>query len=65
VPSLTGLLSNDDNRVRQVAAEALGRFGPAAGSALPALQRALSDPDPDVRRVAGDAILDIENPLEK
>jgi HEAT repeat protein len=60
IPALITVLSQGTDRVRRAAAVLLGKFGPAARSALPALRRALNDPDADTRRFASDAILSIE-----
>lgn len=49
-------LSSSDARVRELSAIALGRFGPKAAEAIPALTQALSDPDQLVRRRAQDAV---------
>jgi HEAT repeat protein len=42
--------------VRSVAAEALGAIGSRATDAVPALQKALNDPDPDVRSAVAAAL---------
>ena len=42
--------------VRRAAADALGKIGPAAAEAVPALIAALADADRDVRRAAADAL---------
>jgi HEAT repeat protein len=49
-------LLEPDEYVRLKAARALGKLGPKAISALPALQAALDDPDLEVRRAVVDAI---------
>jgi HEAT repeat protein len=46
-------------KARVAAAETLGRFGKLAEPAVPILQRALTDLDPEVRRAASEAILRI------
>jgi HEAT repeat protein len=51
-----------DARVRRAAAELLGRFGPAARQAVPALRNRLGDDDAEVRIRASDAILNILTP---
>ena len=56
---LAAALSDPDPRVRQIAAEALGRFGSLAASAEPALSKALDDSNADVRKAASDALLSI------
>ncbi len=61
IPALSATLVEDqDPRVRQLAAEVLSKFGDKAKEAEPALRRALRDSDPDVRKAASDALLDIE-----
>jgi HEAT repeat protein len=62
VPALaTALLEDGDHWVRQEAALALGRMGPAAVGALPALRQALDDPDGEVvSHHAAEAIRAIE-----
>jgi hypothetical protein len=53
VAALIRDLRSDDEGVRFKACKALGKLGPEARAALPALTRlATSDPDEDVRRVA-------------
>jgi HEAT repeat protein len=59
VPALIGALSAEDARVRRAAADMLGRLGPIAAQAVPALQKSLEDDDQDVRINAGEAILSI------
>jgi HEAT repeat protein len=59
VPSRPFLQRDADARVRQTAAEVLGRFGSLAASAEPALRAALDDPNSDVRKAASDALLSI------
>lgn len=49
-------LQDNDDAVRLLAARALGRIGPPAAAAIPALQKLQNDPIPDVRAAAGDAI---------
>jgi HEAT repeat protein len=49
-------LSDPDPRVRTLAAIALEREGPAAASAIAALESALKDSDPSVREAAARAI---------
>jgi hypothetical protein len=43
-------------RVRKKGAKGLGALGPAAGVAVPELEKLLDDPDEQVRRAAGDAL---------
>src|SRR5206468_1700770 len=59
IPNLIDALNNSDARVRRVAAESLGKVGPAASAAVPALRRALGDEDNEVRVQASDALLAI------
>ena len=59
VPGLIQSLTASDPRVRRAAAESLGRLGPLAEAALPALRRALGDEDQETRIFASEAILNI------
>jgi HEAT repeat protein len=59
IPNLVKALKDDDLRVRQTAAETLGRFGPLARQAVPALREALGDDDAEVLENASNAILNI------
>ncbi|GMQ80133.1 MAG: hypothetical protein BMS9Abin04_077 [Planctomycetia bacterium] len=56
VPVLVKALSHERRQVRAEVAAALGDLGTFARSALPQLEKALADPDPDVREAAADAI---------
>lgn len=58
IPSVTAALTHPDPRVRRTAAEALGRYGPAARNqaTTDALRRALSDADQAVRIRASEAV---------
>ena len=49
-------LQDPDVEVRSRAAEALGKIGPEAAAAVPALTTALQDPDVDVRMEAAWAL---------
>jgi HEAT repeat protein len=62
IPALITALTEGTDRVRRAAALLLGKFGPAAREALPALRNALNDRDPDTRRFASEAILNIDRP---
>jgi HEAT repeat protein len=59
IGTLIDELQNPDARARQKAAEVLGRFGPMAASAEPALRRALDDENAEVRRAASEALLNV------
>jgi HEAT repeat protein len=59
VPVLIDLLHDPDEKLRVMAATALGQFGPAARSAAPALAEALAD-RADVRAAAAEALSHIE-----
>lgn len=54
VPSLLGLLSHDDARIRGDVADFLGGSGDAR--AIPHLERLTQDPDPEVAEAASDAL---------
>jgi HEAT repeat protein len=56
--SLTDLLK--DRVAAPDAAEALGRIGPPAKAAVPALRDLLKDKNPDVRKAAGEALKKID-----
>src|SRR5262249_6722433 len=45
VKALTAALSAKQDRIRMFAVDALGKFGPAASSAVPRLRTLLDDPD--------------------
>jgi len=49
-------LATDDARKRTLAAKALGRQGPSMAEAVPALLRAIDDPDPMVRSMVASAL---------
>jgi HEAT repeat protein len=55
-------LADADDNVRLNAVRTLGKLGTAASAALPALQPLLSDPDKDVRRAAGEAVVKLGGP---
>jgi len=59
IGTLIDELQNPDARARQKAAEVLGKFGPMAASAEPALRYALDDENAEVRRAASEALLNI------
>jgi HEAT repeat protein len=54
--TLTAELKNPDLLVRILAADALGKLGPRAAGAAPALRAALADPEPEVRQAAKHAL---------
>ena len=54
IPSLIGMLSNDDSRIRGDIADLLGKIGDP--QVIPNLEPLLADPDPDVSEAAADAI---------
>jgi HEAT repeat protein len=53
---LVPALHNEDETVRDVAAELVGRLGPVAADSLPALLKAMHDQDPLVRQEAMKAV---------
>lgn len=55
-------LTDPDDNLRLNAVRTLGKLGTAASAALPALQPLLTDPDKDVRRAAGEAIIKLGGP---
>jgi HEAT repeat protein len=61
IPSVTEALTQQDPRVRRLAAETLGRFGALARNqaTIDALRRALGDEDLEVRINASEALLEI------
>jgi HEAT repeat protein len=56
VPVLIRGLGESEVKYRRGAAKALGKFGPLAKSALPALQQALHDEDETVRKASAEAL---------
>jgi HEAT repeat protein len=52
-------LSDKDALVRMRAARALGRMGPDAKEAIPALLEAVNHPEPPVRQAAAEALREI------
>jgi HEAT repeat protein len=62
VPALLETLTNKDFIIRMVSARALGEFGNAAISAVPALEEATNDPDNHVRKIAVVALKKIQTP---
>ena len=60
IAALTSALGAKESSVRRASAEALGKFGPAASSAVPRLRELDKDPERDVKRAAGAAADRIE-----
>ena len=56
IPTLIEVLNDRDARVRDYAAHALSRFGPAAKAAAPALEKGLKDSEAQVRITAAMAL---------
>jgi HEAT repeat protein len=66
ISTLAAAVAADPNaRVRQAAAETLGRCGPVALEAVGALRQALGDPIEEVRAAAGDALLRVLQPKNR
>lgn len=57
VPTFVNALTDPDARVREAAALALGKLGTTARAGSDALRRARTDPSPEVRKAADDALL--------
>ena len=62
MPGLVRLLKDENPKTRYYAAKCLKAIGPAAGSAIPALQIAAQDPDPTVKEVATAALKKVTKP---
>jgi HEAT repeat protein len=60
VPSMISLLKDDDLEMRRGAAWILGKVGPEAKDAVPALTEALNDSNPAVRTKAAEALKKIK-----
>ncbi len=60
VDGLRASLANPRKRSRLYAAQAIGSLGKRATAAIPDLEQALRDPDPDVRRAAARAVEQIK-----
>ena len=60
VPAIVTVLGHQDEVLHELAATALGRMGPAAKDALPALRQALQSPREEMREAAALAIARIE-----
>jgi HEAT repeat protein len=65
VPFLSAALEHKDSAVRYQAVMALRRIGPAASASLPALQKRLDDPIPEVRQAATAALKKIKAKQEE
>jgi tricorn protease-like protein len=65
VADLVKALGDDNALIRKRAAVALQRLGPAARPAVPALQKALIDKDPEVRTAAAAALRAIGGPMSR
>ncbi len=61
VPVLVEALSNDQAARREAAADALGRMGPPARTAVPALLKSLKDKSPAVALMAAMALAEIDS----
>jgi HEAT repeat protein len=62
VQAVVADLADPDDNVRLTAVRTLGKMGSAANAALPALQPLLNDPDKDIRRAAGEALIKLGGP---
>jgi HEAT repeat protein len=62
IPTLIDMLGAKDPESRRAAAAALGSFGSLAREAVPALNKALTDPDDSVSLIAADALKQIQQP---
>jgi HEAT repeat protein len=56
VAGLISALNDQDDKVRSLAAVALGGYGPGAKKAIPALTKALNDRDEAVRKAAANSL---------
>src|SRR5215471_16245537 len=65
VAGLIAALKDETPTVREAAAVALSAYGAKAEPAIPALQKAQNDPDEDVKREAGRALVIISEAKEK
>ena len=62
IQAITVDLKDPDDNLRLLAVRTLGKLGPAAASAIPAVEPLLNDPDRDVRRAAGEALIRMSVP---
>lgn len=60
IPALSSMLTNGSPRFRVYSISALGKFGPQASNAIPALTNVLADPDHYVRDSASVALHEID-----
>jgi HEAT repeat protein len=60
VPEITKMLNDDPPAKQRMAAIALGKYGPQAYSAVPALQHAFETGEPGVRAAASNALVEID-----
>lgn len=65
VAAMSAAMRNTDRRVRTTAARVLGKAGPAARPALPALEKAARDENASVRQAAAEALEKIRGREEK
>jgi HEAT repeat protein len=61
LPALTAALDSSSRDAREVALTALGKMGPLAKPALPAVRKRLSDSDPIVKELAKRTVREIES----
>lgn len=61
VPALTAALESSSRDAREIAVMALGKMGPLAKPALPALKKRLTDSDPKVKELARITLLEIQS----
>jgi hypothetical protein len=59
IPSLIGMLSHEDSRIRGDIADLLGKIGDP--QVIPHLEPLVADPDPDVSEAAAEAIEELRN----
>jgi HEAT repeat protein len=62
IQAIVADLKDADDNVRLQAVRALGKLGKDASGALPALEPLLTDPDKDIRRAAGEAVIKLGGP---
>ena len=64
-PTWASSATDPDAPVRQAAAEALSAYGLLAEPAIPALKKATTDPDDDVKREAGRTLVHLAELKQK